>query len=125
MRLYLQTADASIGPFETIAPTNKKSVTILIRLARVYPLPACEPFSMDVRYSIQDTSEILSPALVVFEELLRSNLQKMVAIAGGVQRLRPHCKTHKMREVAEMELQLGIAKHKCATLAEAEMLATA
>ena len=30
-----------------------------------------------------------------------------------------------MQEVAELELKLGITKHKCATFAEAEMLALA
>src|SRR5262249_9599481 len=44
-------------------------------------------------------------------------------IAGGPGRLRPHVKTHKTREVARLELDAGITKHKCATLAEAEMLA--
>ena len=47
----------------------------------------------------------------------------MIDIAGDVARLRPHCKTHKMAAVTRMELELGITKHKCATLAEAEMLA--
>ncbi|MCY2964483.1 MAG: D-TA family PLP-dependent enzyme [Planctomycetota bacterium] len=49
----------------------------------------------------------------------------MIAVAGGVDRLRPHCKTHKMPEVTRIELARGITKHKCATIAEAEMLADA
>jgi D-serine deaminase-like pyridoxal phosphate-dependent protein len=49
----------------------------------------------------------------------------MIRIAGGPQRLRPHCKTHKMREVIQLQLDRGISQHKCATLAEAEMLASA
>jgi D-threonine aldolase len=39
--------------------------------------------------------------------------------------LRPHCKTHKLPQVTKLELARGIRKHKCATLAEAEMLAGA
>src|SRR5262245_63762961 len=46
----------------------------------------------------------------------------MIRIAGSSARLRPHCKTHKMREVMELQLGRGIKKHKCATIAEAEML---
>jgi D-serine deaminase-like pyridoxal phosphate-dependent protein len=80
---------------------------------------------MNDRYTIQDTSEIITPALIVFRELVEANIDQMIAIAGRVQRLRPHCKTHKIREVTELELQKGITKHKCATLAEAEMLAAA
>lgn len=80
---------------------------------------------MDPRYHIADTSQMLSPSLVVFRELVEQNLAEMIRIAGSAERLRPHCKTHKMREVAAMQLAAGIARHKCATIAEAEMLATA
>jgi len=80
---------------------------------------------MSELYQIDDTSEIISPALVLFEDILVANLRKMISIAGDVTRLRPHCKTHKMLRVAEIELELGIDKHKAATLAEAEMLAQA
>ena len=80
---------------------------------------------MDPRYHIDDTSEIITPAVVLFVELLEQNLDKMIEIAGDPARLRPHCKTHKMAEVIRRELRKGIAKHKCATFAEAEMLARA
>ncbi|MSR60524.1 MAG: D-TA family PLP-dependent enzyme, partial [Planctomycetaceae bacterium] len=80
---------------------------------------------MDSRYDIADTSEMLSPSLVIFREVLDRNLRTMLSIAGDVRRLRPHCKTHKMTAVTKIELALGITKHKCATFAEAEMLADA
>lgn len=76
-------------------------------------------------YAIDDTSQIISPALVVFRELVERNIQTMLDVAGSAARLRPHCKTHKMSAVTELELQAGITKHKCATIAEAEMLAEA
>ena len=78
---------------------------------------------MDARYTIHDTSEIISPGLVVFRELVEENIDRMIRIAGRADRMRPHCKTHKIRQVTEIELRKGITKHKCATLAEAEMLA--
>ena len=78
---------------------------------------------MDSLYKIADTSQIITPALVVFRELLEDNLRRMMEIAKRPERLRPHCKTHKTREIARMELERGIIKHKCATFAEAEMLA--
>src|SRR4029450_4347072 len=46
-------------------------------------------------------------------------------LSGPADRLRPHCKTHKMPQVTKLELARGITKHKCATFAEAEMLADA
>src|SRR5262249_50692893 len=58
------------------------------------------------------------------KDLIRRNIAKVIEIAGSPARLRPHAKTHKTREVARMELEAGITKHKCATLAEAEMLAS-
>ncbi|WP_010582470.1 D-TA family PLP-dependent enzyme [Schlesneria paludicola] len=80
---------------------------------------------MEPVYAIADTSQIYSPALLVYRSIVIENLKKMIAIAGSPQRLRPHCKTHKMPAVTKIELEMGITKHKCATFAEAEMLATA
>ncbi len=79
----------------------------------------------DGPYSIADTSGIFSPGLIIFRDLVEKNLDEMVRVAGSAARLRPHCKTHKMREITQMELARGINKHKCATIAEAEMLAEA
>ena len=66
-----------------------------------------------------------SPSLLVFRDLVRRNLAGMIAMAGGADRLRPHVKTHKMAAIVRMSLAMGIRKHKCATLAEAEMVAAA
>lgn len=74
-------------------------------------------------YRIDDTSRMITPALVLFREVLEANLDEMLRIAGTAARLRPHCKTHKMPAVTKIELGKGIEKHKCATFAEAEMLA--
>ena len=49
----------------------------------------------------------------------------MIALAGGAARLRPHVKTHKMAEIVRLVESSGIRKHKCATIAEAEMVAAA
>jgi len=80
---------------------------------------------MNDLYTIADVSQLLSPSLVIFRDLVEQNLAGMIRIAGNAERLRPHCKTHKMREVVRMQLDAGITRHKCATIAEAEMLATA
>src|SRR5262245_59078459 len=80
---------------------------------------------MDQRYSIDDPSRLLSPSLLIFRSLVRQNLQAMIAMARGAERLRPHVKTHKMAEVVRLAEAAGIRKHKCATIAEAEMVARA
>jgi len=79
---------------------------------------------MDARYQIQDTSSIFTPALVFYKDLIRHNIATVIQMVhGDVGRLRPHVKTHKTRELVRLELEAGIRKHKCATVAEAEMLA--
>jgi D-serine deaminase-like pyridoxal phosphate-dependent protein len=79
----------------------------------------------DSLYALRDASELLSPGLLVYRGVVRQNLHDMVAMARGAARLRPHVKTHKMAEIVRMAESIGIRKHKCATLAEAEMVAAA
>jgi D-serine deaminase-like pyridoxal phosphate-dependent protein len=74
-------------------------------------------------YEIRNINELDSPALFVFTERVRHNIQLAVEMAGDVNRLRPHIKTNKSPDVAMLMLQAGITKFKCATIAEAEMLA--
>lgn len=64
-----------------------------------------------------------SPTLLVYPQRVRENIQEMVNIAGNAQRLVPHVKTHKMPEVVKLQMEAGIHRFKCATIAEAEMLA--
>jgi D-threonine aldolase len=78
---------------------------------------------MNPQYSVGDTSAVFSPALLFYKDLIRKNIDHAVRMAGGPERLRPHVKTHKTREITRLELDAGITKHKCATVAEAEMLA--
>jgi D-serine deaminase-like pyridoxal phosphate-dependent protein len=75
-------------------------------------------------YRLHDTSSILSPGLLFYEDFIRRNIARMIEIAGDPKKLRPHLKTHKTREIVRMELDAGIDKHKCATIAEAEMAAS-
>jgi len=74
-------------------------------------------------FSIDNVEQIDSPALVIYPERIKANIELAKSIAGDVNRLRPHVKTNKMEEVCRLMLQAGISKFKCATIAEAEMLA--
>jgi len=56
---------------------------------------------------------------------VKANIRTAVAMAGNVARLRPHAKTHKSSDAAGLQIAEGISKFKCATIAEAEMLAMA
>ena len=72
---------------------------------------------------VETAHEIPSPALLVYRDRVLANVQRMIDLAGGAQRLRPHIKTHKMPALTRMQLARGISKFKCATIAEAEMAA--
>ena len=76
-------------------------------------------------YRLTNTDDLLSPSLIIFRDIARRNLETMVEMARGADRLRPHTKTHKMPALVRMAEAAGIHKHKCATIAEAEMLAAA
>jgi D-serine deaminase-like pyridoxal phosphate-dependent protein len=75
------------------------------------------------QYTIDDLHEVPTPALVYYKDVILSNIKKTINLAGTAQRLWPHVKTHKMAEVVRMQQKAGIQRFKCATLAEAEMLA--
>ena len=74
-------------------------------------------------FEIKNINELDSPALVVFPQRVKHNIQLAIDMIGDVSRLRPHIKTNKSPDVARLMLNAGITKFKCATIAEAEMLA--
>ena len=73
-------------------------------------------------FHITNVQDIDSPALVVYPARIKENIRLVVERVADIQLLRPHVKTHKMAAVAQLQLQAGITKFKCATIAEAEML---
>jgi D-serine deaminase-like pyridoxal phosphate-dependent protein len=79
---------------------------------------------MSHSYRLANEADVASPALVFYPELIRLNIARVIAMAGAPDRLRPHVKTHKTREIVRLQLAAGVTKHKCATIAEAELLAS-
>jgi D-threonine aldolase len=73
-------------------------------------------------YEVKNINEIDSPTLLIYKDRIKSNIQKTIHYVKRVGQLRPHVKTHKMKEVTAMLQAAGIDKFKCATIAEAEML---
>jgi len=74
-------------------------------------------------FEVENPNLIPSPALLVYPDRIAENINEMIAVAGDPDRLRPHVKTYKMPEIVRMQLDRGITKFKCATIAEAEMTA--
>lgn len=74
-------------------------------------------------YHIEDEASLPSPALLLYADRIEHNLALMLKIAGSPERLRPHVKTHKLAPLIRRQLELGISKYKCSTIAEVEMCA--
>lgn len=73
-------------------------------------------------YSLDNTHDINTPSLVYYKDLIIENTKKAINLAGGVDRLWPHVKSHKMISMVRLQQEMGITKFKCSTIAEAEML---
>lgn len=73
-------------------------------------------------YEVGNAQEIDSPALLVYPDRVKHNIDVATGMVGDAQRLRPHVKTHKSSAITRFQLAAGITRYKCATLAEAAML---
>jgi D-serine deaminase-like pyridoxal phosphate-dependent protein len=75
-------------------------------------------------FTIKNIDTIDSPALVIYKDRVQQNIWLLKGMVNdNVALLRPHVKTNKISEVCGMMMAAGITKFKCATIAEAEMLA--
>ena len=75
------------------------------------------------QFVVANPNQVRSPSLLIYRAAVQRNIDRVLAIAGGPDRVRPHIKTHKSREVLALQRAAGFSKFKCATLAEAELLA--
>ncbi|MCL5257256.1 MAG: alanine racemase [Chloroflexi bacterium] len=67
--------------------------------------------------------EIDTPALVIDLDVMEANIAKMASyFAGRKSNVRPHFKTHKCPNIAQMQLQAGADGITCAKVEEAEAL---
>lgn len=74
-------------------------------------------------YTIQNVEGLDTPALVIYQERVIRNIEVLKDYVDDITKLRPHVKTNKCGQVVRLMLIAGISKYKCATIAEAEMLA--
>jgi D-threonine aldolase len=74
-------------------------------------------------YTIENIDRIDTPCLVLYRDRVKMNIDNAIKLVKNVDNLRPHVKTSKIAEVCKMMMDAGITKFKCATIAEAEMLA--
>ena len=75
-------------------------------------------------YVFQDSFTIDSPALIVFHEVVKTNIDNALQLIAGSKNtlLRPHIKTVKCQEAIQLAMSRGIDRFKCSTISEAELL---
>lgn len=70
-------------------------------------------------YQVEDAGTILTPALLVYRDLVDANIKATVKMAGGdADRWRPHIKTAKIPAVLRQMIDHGITSFKCSTTLE-------
>ena len=73
----------------------------------------------DDRYRLTDTDSILTPALVIYPQIVASNIQCTVSLLNGnADRWRPHIKTAKLNFTLRMFIDRSVHNFKCATTLE-------
>jgi len=76
-------------------------------------------FPWDARYRVSSIEELLTPALVLYPEILVSNIERTLDLLGGdPNRLRVHIKTAKLGYTLRILVERGIRNFKCATTLE-------
>jgi D-serine deaminase-like pyridoxal phosphate-dependent protein len=76
-------------------------------------------FSWDEKYRLSDISEVLTPALLLYPEIIASNINCTLQLLGGnADRWRVHIKTAKLGYTLRILLQHGVRYFKCATTLE-------
>jgi len=76
-------------------------------------------FAWDPRYEVSGIEGVMTPALVVYPEIIASNLERTVELLGGdADRWRVHIKTAKLGYTVRTIVERGMRNFKCATTLE-------
>src|SRR5580704_19497215 len=76
-------------------------------------------FSWDRCYRVSDVDNVLTPALVMYPDVMASNIEQTLKLLGGdADRWRVHIKTAKLGFTLRMLVERGIPNFKCATTLE-------
>ncbi len=76
-------------------------------------------FHTYMSYQVEDGDRILTPALLIYPEMVEANIRATLKMAGGdANRWRPHIKTAKIPAVLRQLLANGVRNFKCSTTLE-------
>src|SRR5271155_3847393 len=76
-------------------------------------------YAWDPCYRVSGIEDVMTPALVVYPEIIASNIERTVKLLGGdADRWRVHIKTAKLGYTLRMMVERGVRNFKCATTLE-------
>jgi D-serine deaminase-like pyridoxal phosphate-dependent protein len=76
-------------------------------------------FAWDERYRVPNIEKVLTPALVVYPEVISSNIEQTLRLLDGdANRWRVHIKTAKLDYTLRVLVERGVRNFKCATTLE-------
>jgi D-serine deaminase-like pyridoxal phosphate-dependent protein len=75
-------------------------------------------FPWDARYRVTDIEDVLTPALLVYPEIIGANIERTLDLVGGPDRWRVHVKTAKLGYAMRTLIERGVRNFKCATTLE-------
>jgi D-serine deaminase-like pyridoxal phosphate-dependent protein len=75
-------------------------------------------FPWDRRYRVEGIEDVLTPALVVYPEIIDANIERTFGLVGGADRWRVHIKTAKLGYSICTLVARGVRNFKCATTLE-------
>jgi D-serine deaminase-like pyridoxal phosphate-dependent protein len=78
-----------------------------------------DEFRWDPRYKVSGTEDVMTPALLVYPEIITSNIERTLKLLDGdADRWRVHIKTAKLSYTLRMMVERGVCNFKCATTLE-------
>jgi D-serine deaminase-like pyridoxal phosphate-dependent protein len=76
-------------------------------------------YDLDTRYKLDGIEDVMTPTLVIYPEIISSNIERTLELLGGdADRWRVHIKTAKLGYTLRMMVGRGIRNFKCATTLE-------
>jgi len=92
---------------------------VIIKTAMATQKFMLSEFAWDQRYRVTGVEDVLTPALVVYPEIVSSNIQRTLDLLdGNADRWRVHIKTAKLGYTLRMLVERGVCNFKCATTLE-------
>ena len=78
-----------------------------------------QEITWDPRYAVSGIEDVLTPALVMYPDVIASNIDRTLdLLAGDANRWRVHIKTAKLAHTLRMLVERGVRNFKCATTLE-------